>query len=116
MMASVYPTNSTIWYSFFPDFGKFEYINPIHFENGSFSTGTETSNARRNSKFVFSQRERLRQEKFAQVGKPAHATFVFSTRGCARRVREASRREAMPQALRHATRSLLLRRSTQNSK
>ncbi|MBE9083998.1 MULTISPECIES: hypothetical protein [unclassified Tolypothrix] len=45
-----------------------------------------------------------------------HATFVFSTRGCARRVREASRREAMPQALRHATGSLLLRRSTQNPK
>ncbi|MBD2164575.1 hypothetical protein H6G04_09180 [Calothrix membranacea FACHB-236] len=28
-----------------------------------------------NSKFVFSQRERLRQGKFAQVEKPAHATF-----------------------------------------
>ncbi|MBD2208724.1 hypothetical protein H6G64_19270 [Calothrix sp. FACHB-156] len=37
----------------------------------------------RKSKVVFSQRARLRQEKFAQVGIPAHVTFVFSTRGCA---------------------------------
>ncbi|BAY96918.1 hypothetical protein NIES37_08550 [Tolypothrix tenuis PCC 7101] len=36
-----------------------------------------------NCKSVFSQRERLRQEKFAQRGEPPHATFVFSTRGCA---------------------------------
>ncbi|BAY34786.1 hypothetical protein NIES2107_66930 [Nostoc carneum NIES-2107] len=42
MMASVYPTNSHTWYSFFPDFGKFEYINLIHVENGSFSTVTGT--------------------------------------------------------------------------